>query len=235
MGMIKRVRDILSASINDILDKIEDPIAMLNQYMRDMESEMTKAEEAVARQAVLEKKWQHLIEEMEARANKRQRQARLAVENGDDAIARQALADKAFCGDKIKEYRAQLEETKAQKRELLEQLLELKDKYAEMRHKKWRLIARVNVAEAMKQMNVAMSSVDTESAAKGFSRIEERVLTMEAEAQACRHVRETFRTYRNNVIPANKSSDQVEAELKKLKAEKQNTAKHNESSSSLSE
>lgn len=235
MGMIKRVRDILSASINDILDKIEDPIAMLNQYMRDMESEMTKAEEAVARQAVLEKKWQHLIEEMETRANKRQRQARLAVENGDDDIARQALADKEFCEQKIAEYRTQLDDTKAQKRELLEQLLELKDKYAEMRHKKWRLIARVNVAEAMKQMNVAMSSVDTESAAKGFSRIEERVLTMEAEAQACRHVRETFRTYLNSVIPANKYSDQVEAELKKLKAEKQNTAKHNESSSSLSE
>ena len=49
MSIFKRVRDITVASINEILDKVEDPVAMLNQYLRDMESEIQKAEVAVAR------------------------------------------------------------------------------------------------------------------------------------------------------------------------------------------
>jgi len=150
MSIFKRVRDITVASINEILDKVEDPVAMLNQYLRDMESEIQKAEVAVARQDALEKKWKGLVEEMEDRAKKRDRQARLAVDVGDDRVARQALADKEYCQVKIGEYQAQYETAKEQKRSLSEQLQELKDKYYELRSKKYALVARANVASAKK-------------------------------------------------------------------------------------
>lgn len=43
MGVFKRIKDMTKASVNDMLDKVEDPIVMLNQYLRDMEAEIHEA------------------------------------------------------------------------------------------------------------------------------------------------------------------------------------------------
>ena len=44
------------AEINGLLDGIEDPIAMLNEYSREMEQEITKGQNALDRQLFVEKK-----------------------------------------------------------------------------------------------------------------------------------------------------------------------------------
>ena len=50
MGVFTRIKDMTKASINEVLDKVEDPIIMLNQYIRDMEEEIAQAEVTVAKQ-----------------------------------------------------------------------------------------------------------------------------------------------------------------------------------------
>ena len=40
MGIFKRMKDITKASLHEALDKLEDPVVMLNQYLRDMEQEI---------------------------------------------------------------------------------------------------------------------------------------------------------------------------------------------------
>ena len=57
MGIFKRLRDMTMASINDLLDKAEDPVKMLNQFLRDMEEDIMEAESAVAKQIAIEKKF----------------------------------------------------------------------------------------------------------------------------------------------------------------------------------
>lgn len=42
MGVFKRIKTITMAEINRLLDGIEDPIAMLNEYSREMEQEIVK-------------------------------------------------------------------------------------------------------------------------------------------------------------------------------------------------
>ncbi len=49
------------ASINDLLDKAEDPVKMLNQFLRDMEEDILEAETAVAKQIAIEKKVQAAV------------------------------------------------------------------------------------------------------------------------------------------------------------------------------
>lgn len=232
MSVFKRFRDITAASFHDMLDKVEDPVAMLNQYMRDMESEISKAEVAVARQDAMEKKWKGMVEEMEVRVDKRTRQAQLAVDMGDDQVARQALSDKEYCQVKIGEYRSQYETATEQKRVLREQLQQLKDKYYELRSKKFTLIARANVASAKKQMNVAMATIDTDSAAKGFQRIEERVMMMEADADASHRIRATYsQDWLDQKFVTN---DKVEQELAELKATKHVSTDKTDETASLS-
>ncbi|ERI05197.1 PspA/IM30 family protein [Aneurinibacillus aneurinilyticus] len=220
MSLFKRVRDITTATMHQVLDHVEDPVAMLNQYMRDMESEISKAELAIARQIAVEKKWKMMLEETEARSEKRERQARLAVESGDESIARRALEDKLICDSKKEEYQQQYESARQQTILLREQLQELKDKFYEMRNKKATLLARANAARASKQMNYALYSIDTENAAKGFSRIEERVMMMETEAEATRYMRPTYRSLEEQMRNEERNV-KVEEALQQLKAERQ--------------
>lgn len=41
--VLKRIRDMFVASVHEGLDKMENPKVMLNQYVRDMESDIAKA------------------------------------------------------------------------------------------------------------------------------------------------------------------------------------------------
>ncbi|MFP3338860.1 PspA/IM30 family protein, partial [Micrococcus sp. SIMBA_131] len=60
-NMFKRVKTIMSSELNAALDKAEDPVKMLEQFMRDMEADIRDAETAVAKQIsnekMLKKKW----------------------------------------------------------------------------------------------------------------------------------------------------------------------------------
>ncbi len=224
MTIFKRVRDITVASIHEVLDKVEDPVAMLNQYLRDLESEILKAELAVSRQVAIEKKWKALVEEFEQRAEKRSRQAELALDHGDEHIARQAIEDKQNSETKVQEYRALYENTKEQVATLVEQLKELKDKFYELRNKKFHLASRANAAQAVKDMNQALVTIDTESAAKGFLRIEEKLMMMEADSQAMQHIRRVYGDTNYGNLQKVENNEKVEQELEKLKAARNNSA-----------
>ena len=48
MGIISRFKDIMSANINALLDKAEDPAKMIDQYLRDLESDLGKVKAETA-------------------------------------------------------------------------------------------------------------------------------------------------------------------------------------------
>ena len=48
MGILTRFKDIMSANINALLDKCEDPEKMIDQYMRNLESDLGKVKEETA-------------------------------------------------------------------------------------------------------------------------------------------------------------------------------------------
>ncbi|MBN6187339.1 PspA/IM30 family protein [Aneurinibacillus sp. BA2021] len=218
MSLFKRVRDITVATMHQMLDHVEDPVTMLNQYMREMENEISQAELAIARQIAVEKKWKMMLDETKARIEKRERQARLALEAEDEMIARRALEDKLLCEGRAEEYRAQYEASRQQTGMLREQLQELKDTFYEMRNKKAALLARANAARTSKQMNQTLYSINTEHAARGFGRMEERIMMMESEAETLRQMR-PYHLSLDEQIRNEERSAQVEAALAQLKAE----------------
>jgi phage shock protein A len=100
------------------------------------------------------------------------------------------------------------------------QLQELKDKFYEMRNKKASLLTRANTARASRQINQTLYSIDTESAAKGFARIEERVIMMEVEAETYRHMRPAYLSLEEQAINEERNA-KIEQALQQLKASKQ--------------
>jgi phage shock protein A len=183
MGIFKRLRDLTVASVNDVIDSLEDPIVMLTQYMRDMEVEIGKVEVAVARQVALQKKFHQQWNEALALVEKRDRQVKLALSQGEEELARRALLDKKQYEARAKEYEALYLSANEAAQQMREKLAELKDEFYKMRAKKFTLMSRAQVARTQKQVNQAIVGIGSETASRGFARMEEKVLRMEAEAE----------------------------------------------------
>jgi len=218
MGIFKRLRDLTMASINDMLDKAEDPVKMLNQFLRDMEEDIQEAETAVARQIAVELKFKQQYEEAEEMVQKRTEGAMKALEQGNEDLARRALEDKKEHQIRFDEMKAQYAVAKENADRLRAQLAEMKDEFIKMKNKKDLLIARAEAAKAQKQINQAMSGFGTDNASKGFDRMSEKVLQMEAEAKASGELRGSNKSLDDELNALGKK-DGVDDELAALKAQ----------------
>ncbi|CAG7614026.1 Protein LiaH [Paenibacillus solanacearum] len=224
MGIFKRLRDLTMASINDLLDKAEDPVKMLNQFLRDMEEDIREAEVAVAKQIAIEKKFKQQYEEAGEMVQKREEQALKALEAGNEDLARRALQDKKEHQLKYDEMQKQYETAKVNADRLRNQLSEMKDEFSKLKNKKDLLVARAEAAKAQKQINQAMSGFGTDNAAKGFDRMSEKVLQLEAEAEASNELRSKGKDLDDELNALDKSSgvdDELAALRAKLAAKKQ--------------
>ncbi|QQE73816.1 PspA/IM30 family protein [Brevibacillus composti] len=216
MGIFKRLRDLTVASVNDVLDSMEDPVVMLNQYMRDMEVEIGQVEVAVAKQVALEKKFRQQWEEAVALAEKRDRQVKLALVEGEDLLARRALADKKQYELRAQEYETLYQTASEAAQQMREKLAELKEEFYKMRAKKFTLMARAQVAKTQKQVNHAIVGIGTQTAGKGFQRMEEKVLRMEAEANLSGQWRQTTAGLEQSLDALEKND--LDEELAQIKA-----------------
>jgi phage shock protein A len=217
MGIFKRLRDLTMASVNDLLDKAEDPVKMLNQFLRDMEEDIQEAEVAVAKQIAIEKKFKQQYEEADEMVNKRGEQAMKALEQGNEELARKALEDKKEHQERLDVFKGQFDIAKTNADQLRSQLTEMKEEFGKMKNKKDLLIARAESAKAQKQINQAMSGFGTDNAAKGFDRMSEKVLQLEAEAQASGELRDKSRSLDDELSQLDKSGG-VDDELAAMKA-----------------
>ncbi|MCM3031619.1 MULTISPECIES: PspA/IM30 family protein [unclassified Niallia] len=220
MGIFKRIKTIARADINSLLDSMENPIAMLNEYTREMEQELSKAQSALSRQIFVEKKQAALISQTKELVEKRVRQAKLALEKGDEGIAKLAVQEKINLETQLNLYEQQLITLKEQTNILKEKFNELQVTYNELQHKKILLASRANAAKSIKQIQKVTIDFNGETITKGITRAEERILFMEAEVQAGSYTSNPLNSY-NKISFSNVSDEEIAKELDKLKADKE--------------
>jgi phage shock protein A len=184
MSIFKRLRDLTLSNVYALIEKAEDPIKMTDQYLRDMQQDLDEAEKAVAAQIALEKKFKQLYEEQAALVKRRDEQAHMAAQAKNVDLARRALEEKKAAEQKATEYKASYDQNKMAADNLRMKLDEMRKQISELKDKRETLVARANAAKAQKNINKTMAGFGNDSARSGLKRMEEKVMQMEAEAEA---------------------------------------------------
>ncbi len=216
MMALKRLRDMFVASINEGLDKIENPRVMLNQYVRDMESDIAKAKHTIVKQQTIVQSFKGKYEEAEKLAVKRKNQAQLAFDAGEEELAKKALSEMKYFEEKTGEYQEAYQHASKQLGELKEQLEKLEVKLRDVKDRKHALIARANAVKAKEHMNASFNKIDNESAYREFMRMESRIEEMEARANSYAELSASSGSPYSRVEYAK----EVEEELEKMRAKK---------------
>lgn len=184
MGIFRRLSDIIKANINDLLNRAEDPEKMLNQMLIEMREQLAQAKRQVAVAIADEKRLRRQLDERIAEAQKWEQRAMAALQHGQEELARQALMRRNQAQQEADQFQQQWEAQNQAVDALKQALRQLNDKIEEAKRKKTLLVARQKRAEAQRQIQETLRGIGDSSAFETFQRMEERVLQMEAEAEA---------------------------------------------------
>jgi len=182
MGLMERVGRVVRAQVTHWVSQAEDPERILEQTVQDMQADVVELRQAVAQAVATLKRSERQLLQADANASEWQRRAFLAGENGQEALAREALT-------KRQGYIATAESLSSQivnQRQLIDRLktnMRLLDKQLEeAKTKKDLYVARARSAAATHRMNELLERTAPEGAGAVFERMEEKILTMEAQA-----------------------------------------------------
>jgi phage shock protein A len=216
MGLFDRIKRVVSANLNDLVSKAEDPEKMLEQAIVEMQEDLVQLRQGVAQAIAAQKRTEKQYNETQNEMNKWQRNAQLAVQKGDDNLARQALERKKTATETGSALRASLDQQTATVENLKRNLIQLESKISEAKTKKEMLKARITAAKAQEQLQGMVRGMNTSSAMAAFERMEEKVMIQEARAQSAG---ELAGTDLESQFAALEASSDVDDELAALKAQ----------------
>lgn len=221
MSILDRMQRLVRANVNDLIDRAEDPEKMIDQILRDMESNILTARSQVAAMIAQEKELEADIAETRQLAAEWGDKAKRAVDAGKDDLAREALRRKRDNEQNARVYQQQHETQLQTVDNLKHQLQALESKYQQTQSQRDSLIARQRRAKATQQVAEFSSTLTPFDASSELERMERKIRSTESQAAALAEIESTsldaqFRELDYDV--------DIEQELDALKGGSSNTA-----------
>ena len=148
MGVIQRFKDIMSANINAMLDKAENPEKMIDQYMRNLEDDLGKVKAETASVMAEEARAKRAYDEALAEVEKYQKYAEKAVAAGNDNDARVFLQSKKTAQSKLEGLKLTYDTAAANAQKMRQMHDKLVNDISDLRARKETIKAKVAVAKA---------------------------------------------------------------------------------------
>lgn len=216
-NIFDRISNIMRANINDMLDSAEDPEAMLNQIIRDMNDALRQADSDIADQIAQQKMLEGDLDAAKRNQAAWESKAELAVSKGRDDLAREALVRQNDYSEQAAIYEKQLEAQKSAVAELKAKRDLLKSKYDQAQRNKENLVARARAAQAKSKMTKVTNQSNTADYASELDRMERKIREQEARAEAEEEVADS-KTSVDDEFAKLGADKQVEDQLAALKA-----------------
>ncbi len=220
MSLFSRMKHIIDSNVNDLLDKVEDPVKMIHQTIRDAEADIVKANTAYGAQLahvrLLDARYREATETMA----KRQGQAVKAIEKGDEELARTAIAKKQEAAMMAEQLKKDIDVAQGMLDKLAEKLQEMKSSLSQMKTKREMLVSRMETAKATQHMNEVIGHFGENSAVERFAKLEEKVTVVEAKADASEDllVKDQAEKKLDEQLDAIGHQEAIDRELEELKA-----------------
>jgi phage shock protein A len=175
MSILGRISDLISANVNSMLDKAEDPEKMANEYLRQLTNELyevrTNVAAAMADEAKLEQRRIASGAEMTQWSTK----AEAALRAGDEELAKAALSRKVQAQKLAEQYAEQERAQEEQVSAMQEALVQLETRIAEVKAKKELIIAKKNRAQTQEALQRTAQSMGRITAMDKLDQLEEKV------------------------------------------------------------
>lgn len=223
MGILARFKDIMSSNINALLDKAENPEKMIDQYMRNLNSDLGKVKAETASVMAEEQRSKRALNECSAEIEKMQNYAVKALEAGNEDDARKFLEKKSSLSEK----EAELQQAYSLAASNAVRMREMHDKLVsdigELEARRTMIKSKMAVAKTQERLNKIGSSVSgANRSMSAFNRMEEKVERALDEANAMSELNADPKDDINDLTSKYDNTPDVEDELAALKEQIKN-------------
>ncbi|HHH30155.1 MAG TPA: hypothetical protein ENK57_17680 [Polyangiaceae bacterium] len=181
MGIFSRFNRVLKSNINALVDKAEDPAKLIDQTVREMESELKSAKKELVQTLGTAKRLDKKKAELEDEVARWEDKAVLALKAGDDDLAREALRFKQKATREADEAANRAAEAERAAFEMKDTLDEIENKIDDLKARKGSLAAKVRRA----RQDPNDSSITGRGGAIGdLERLAGRIDKLESEVEA---------------------------------------------------
>jgi lia operon protein LiaH len=164
MSIFTRLKNVIMADLHDLLNEQEqrNPIALLNEYLRQCEKEVEKVQKLIERQRLLKQELLREYNHAEHLKEKRKYQAEIALKAHEEELHQFAINEQQQYEERASKLKQALEQA-------TKQLIDLEHKYEEMKHKlkdmhikRMELMGRENIARAYSRINQVLEQHNSE-------------------------------------------------------------------------
>ncbi|KAJ3687788.1 hypothetical protein LUZ61_016952 [Rhynchospora tenuis] len=184
MNLVERFSRVVKSYANALVSSLEDPEKILDQAVTEMNDDLVKMRQATAQVIASQRRLENKYKAAELSSEDWYKRAQLALQKGDEDLAREALKRRKSYADSAKSLKAQFDQQKSVVENLILNSKVLESKIQEAKSKKDTLKARAQTAKTATKVNEMLGSVNSSSALSAFEKMEEKVLTMESQAEA---------------------------------------------------
>ena len=227
MNIFRRLFNIGKAEANSAIDKMEDPIKMTEQGIRNMKLDLDKSLEALAQIKAMSIRANNEKEEYSSKAKDYQNKAMLILkkaQNGDidaveaDRLAKEALIKKEEATKHIARAKGEADKFNKSVAQLEKNVSEIKSNIGNWENELKTLKARVKVSNATKNLNKQMAEIDSSSTVSMLERMKEKVQQEEALAEAYGDIADSSKSIDDELNRAvNTEEANADSDLAKLK------------------
>jgi phage shock protein A len=210
MGVFNRVKDIVTANINALLDKAEDPSKMLRLMIQEMEDTIIDLKSSSADQLAEKKTVQRQLDESESKTEQWTSRAQLALEKGREDLAKEALVEKRNWSEKQNGLTKHFETLTTNVDLSREDIVKLEKKLISVKTKYKELVLRTKQAEESQKIDKYDSFSKIDEMERQVDRMEAK---FDVDSFTSNSLEDEFRGLEGN----NSIDDELENLKKKLK------------------
>lgn len=159
MSILTRFKDIMASNINALLDKAEDPEKMIDQCLRNLNSDLGKVKSETAAIMAEEQRSKRVLDDCSAEIAKMQTYAVKALEANNEDDARKFLEQKASLSSKLSGLQEAYDLANANAAHMRELHDKLVNDINELESRKDMIKGKLAVAKTQERINKMSSSV----------------------------------------------------------------------------